>query len=96
MDAQELEAFRTRFRAWLGPDLEAGARIAARRSGYSLKYIRWAAGLIGRKPWPGSRPFVRRMVALGCSDVPWCDRSPEELAQAFQEREVLHDPGAES
>ena len=50
MDTQTLEAFRERFRIWLGPDAEAGARVVAGRLGYSLKYVRWVAGLVGAKP----------------------------------------------
>ncbi|MBN1811792.1 MAG: hypothetical protein JXA14_08145 [Anaerolineae bacterium] len=86
---QDTEQFQERFRAWLGSNPEHGARIVAKRSGYSLDYVRWIAGLIGHKPWPGSRRFMRRMAALGCSDKPWRDRSPEEVAYALREREVL-------
>jgi hypothetical protein len=92
MPTEDVRQFQKRFRVWLGPNPETGARIVARRSGYSLDYVRWAAGLIGHKLWPGSRRFVRRMAALGCSDRLWRDRSPQELARAFREREVLANP----
>ena len=90
------ERFQERFRAWLGPHPESKVRIVARLSGYSLGYVRRAAGLAGEKPWPGSRRFVRRMAALGCTDRPWRDRPPEELRRAFREREVLLDPWRET
>lgn len=83
-----VERFQERFRIWLGPDLERGIEVLAQTSGYSEKYITWAAGLIGRKPWPGSRRFMRKMQKLGCG-VPWRDRTPEQIAVAFEQREVL-------
>jgi hypothetical protein len=89
MPTRDVQQFQERFRAWLGPNPEIGARIVARRSGYSLDYVRWAAGLIGKKPWPGSRRFMHRMAALGCTDRPWRERPPEELARAFRDRETL-------
>jgi hypothetical protein len=85
--------FRETFRKWLGPEPESTIRAIAKRSGYSLDYLRWAAGLIGQKPWPGSRRFEQKMRELGCSDRPWRERSSEDLARAFQEREVLYSPG---
>ena len=93
MDTQTLEAFRERFRIWLGPDPEAGARVVAGELSYSVKYVRWVAGLVGAKPWPGSRRFVAQVATLGFSLTPWRDRSSEDLARAFQEREVLYSPG---
>jgi hypothetical protein len=81
--------FQNRFRAWLGPDPETAVRIVAKRSGYSTKYVRWAAGLIGIKPWPGSHRFVRAMERLGCSERPWRERPAEEIRQAFEGRETL-------
>jgi hypothetical protein len=83
-----VEQFQERFRAWLGSDPERGIKVLARKSGYSEKYIAWAAGLIGRKPWPGSRRFVRKMQRLGCG-VPWRDRPAEQIALAFEQREEL-------
>jgi hypothetical protein len=88
---KNVRQFQERFRAWLGPNPEAKARIMARLSGYSLGYVRRAAGLTCEQPWPGSRRFVCRMAALGCTDRPWRDRPPEELRRAFREREVLVD-----
>jgi hypothetical protein len=88
-----VQRFQEQFRRWLGPDPEAGAATVAQMSGYSLDYVRWAAGLVGNGSWPGSRRFVRRMRALGCTDKPWHDRSPEQIRQALETREVLFEPG---
>lgn len=87
--------FAKQFRQWLGSEpekAEKSAVIVAEMSGYSISYIRWIAGLRGRKVWPGSRRFVRRMKALGCSNRPWNERKPEELARAFVTRETLYEP----
>jgi hypothetical protein len=89
---KNIRRFQERFRAWLGPNPEARIRVVARRAGYTVEYVRRAAGLAGSKRWPGSRRFVRRMEALGCVDRPWRERSPEELARAFREREILANP----
>ena len=84
--------FQGQFRSWMGPDPYGAAVVVAQRSGYTVDYVRWAAGLIGKRQWPGSRKFVRAMADLGCTTKPWRDRSPEELARALRHREVLHDP----
>ena len=63
MTGSEIQAFQERFRTWLGPDPEAGARVVAHRLGYSSK------------PWPGSRRFVAQVAGLGFSLAPWRDRS---------------------
>jgi hypothetical protein len=89
---KEVRRFQERFRAWLGPNPKAKIGIVARRSGYTVDYIRRAAGLANGKPWVGSRRFVRRMKALGYTDKLWRERSPEELARAFREREILANP----
>jgi hypothetical protein len=86
------ERFQEQFVKWLGPDPEKGAQAVARASGYSLDYVRWAAGLRGNTPWPGSRRFIRKMRALGCTNRKWRDRSPEQIARAFETREVLYSP----
>ena len=87
------EKFQERFRAWLGPKPKKAVGVLAKRTGYSRKYLLWAAGLIGSKPWPGSRRFIRKMQAPGCSTKPWRDRSAEELRRAFETREVVYEPG---
>ena len=92
---RNVERFQRRFRAWLGPNPEVKVQIVAQRLGYSVRYVRWAAGLSGGKLWPGSQRFVQQVTALGCTDTPWRDRPPEELARAFREREVLIDPRKE-
>jgi hypothetical protein len=84
--------FQERFIEWLGSDPEKGAKIVAKMSGYSLDYVRWVAGLRGNAPWPGSRRFIRKMRALGCSNRKWQDRTPAELRRAFENRETLHSP----
>ena len=89
MQQQQVEEFQQRFRDWLGPEPEEAVRVVAHLSGYSLDYVRWAAGLIGKKPWPGSGPFVDKMAELGCTAKPWRDRSPEELLRAFRSREAM-------
>lgn len=86
--------FSVRFRAWLGPNPHSAAAVAAELSGYSVSYVRWAAGLIGKKKWIRSRKFIRAMTALGCTNKKWRDRTPEQLALAFKYREVLYDPDA--
>lgn len=88
----DAKAFQRRFRAWLGADPEAEARRVAQQSGYSVDYVRWAAGLIGKKPWPGSEPFIHKMEELGCTDLPWHEQPAEALALAFRERVVLYGP----
>ena len=87
-----MPSFQARFRSWLGPDPHSGAVVAAELSGYSVSYVRWAAGLIGKKKWVRSRKFIKAMTALGCTNKRWRDRSPEQLRQAFKYREVLYDP----
>lgn len=89
---RNVRQFQERFRTWLSPAPEVKIRIIARRSGYTIAYIRRAAGLASGKPWAGSRRFVRRMEALGFTDKPWRERSSEELARAFREREILANP----
>jgi hypothetical protein len=89
VNQREIWEFQTRFRRWLGSEPERGAEVVARLSGYSADYVRWAAGLIGKRKWPGSRRFVSRMEELGCTDKPWRDRSAGELRRAFEHREVL-------
>jgi hypothetical protein len=89
---KDVKQFQERFRSWLDPDREAKIKLVARESGYTVDYIRRAAGLANGKPWTGSRRFVRRMKALGYSEKPWRERSPEELARAFREREILANP----
>jgi hypothetical protein len=84
--------FQNEFREWLGPNPYTAIDFLVKESGYSRQYLLWAAGLWGRKPWPGSRIFVRNMRRLGCTKKPWRDRSPEELARAFATRETLYDP----
>jgi hypothetical protein len=84
--------FQQTFQRWLGPEPEKAIRTVAKHSGYSLDYLRWAAGLAGQKPWPGSRRFEQKMYQLGCSDKRWRDRPPAELARAFRNREMLHNP----
>ncbi len=80
--------FQRKFRTWLGDDPETAAKVAAEMAGYSLEYVRWAAGLRGNVPWPGSRRFERRMRALGCGKR-WRDRTQEQLAWAFRNREEM-------
>jgi hypothetical protein len=92
MDEADVQAFQEVFRAWLRSDPEVGARVAAWLLGYSLGYVRWVAGLAGQRPWPGSVRFVEQMEPLGCTNRLWRERTPEELAWAFRQREVLYDP----
>lgn len=87
-----MPSFTVRFRKWLGHDPYKAAAIVAEMSGYTVDYVRWAAGLIGKRKWPGSRKFIRAMTTLGCTNKKWRDRTPEQLALAFKHREVLHDP----
>ena len=87
MDAKT--TFQKRFRDWLGPDPKSTIERLSNETGYSEKYLLWAAGLIGKKPWPGSRRFMRRMEKLGCTDKPWRDRSPEAIRRALASREEL-------
>ena len=89
---KRMQAFQQQFFTWLGPEPNKGTVIVAERSGYSLDYVRWAAGLIGKQRWPGSRKFIKAMAKLGCSNKKWRDRSPEELRRALRFRETLYDP----
>lgn len=57
--------YSTRFRSWLGPDPRRAAQEVARASGYTVVYVLWAAGLIGKRPWPGSLRFKQKMRRLG-------------------------------
>lgn len=91
MHRTRITAFQELFRSWFGSEPDVIVQVAE-QSGYSAKYVRWAAGLTGKKQWPGSRKFIRAMAALGCSNKKWRDRSPEELARAFRFRETLYDP----
>ncbi len=88
MRKTRVTAFQQLFRSWFGsgPNTIDGV---AEQSGYSVKYVRWAAGLTGKHEWPGSRKFIKAMAKLGCTRKPWRDRSPEEIRQALQHREVL-------
>ena len=95
MYPKKIAAFQEQFRTWMGPDPHGMAVVVAERSGYTLNYVQWAAGLIGNVPWPGSRKFIKAMAKLGCSNKPWRDRSPEEIRRAFQHREVLYDPSSD-
>ncbi len=88
----QVERFQEQFVKWLGSDPEKGAQAVARASGYSLDYVRWVARLRGVTPWPGSRRFIRRMRRLGCTNRKWRDRTPEQLRQAFENRETLFEP----
>lgn len=91
MHRKRVIAFQELFRSWFGSDPKVIVRVAE-QSGYSAKYVRWAAGLTGKHQWPGSHKFIKAMTALGCSNKKWRDRSPEELRQAFRHREVLYEP----
>jgi len=85
--------FQRQFRAWLGDHPQEAVDFISRQTGYSRDYIRWAAGLIGKKPWPGSETFRKKMVALGCTNRRWQCRTPEQIARAFRTRVVLYEPG---
>jgi len=89
MAKKHFREFQNRFREWLGPDPENAVRVVAKKTGYSVDYLRWVAGLIGNKPWPGSYRLVRTIERLGCTDRPWRDRPPSELRYAFENREEL-------
>lgn len=93
MRKRQAREFQEKFRRWLGPDPEKAAKAVARLSGYSVDYVKWAAGLIGRKRWPGSDRFADAMEELGCREGPWRDRPAEELRRAFVHREVLQEGG---
>ena len=80
--------FVAEFREWLGPEPEKTIPPLARRSGYTIKYIEWAAGFRGNVPWPGTRRFRAKMRALGCGKC-WRDRTPEQLRWAFETRQEL-------
>jgi hypothetical protein len=80
-------SFQKRFKEWLGPDPMAAIAHLVDLTGYSERYLMQVAGMIGKKPWPGSRRFIRMMQALGCNDKPWRQRPPEQLAWAFATRE---------
>lgn len=85
--------FQIIFRRWLGENPDQAIKYLHEQTGYSIKYLQQVAGLVGRKPWPGSVRFIRKMTALGCSNRPWRDRTREQLAHAFATREVLIEGG---
>lgn len=93
MRKQQARDFQEEFKRWLGPEPEQAAEAVAHLSGYSLDYVRWVAGLIGKKAWPGSDRFAEKMEELGFTDRPWRDRSRDELRHAFVHREVLRRGG---
>jgi hypothetical protein len=89
---RDIQEYQRQFREMLGSEPQKAIENLARVSGYSTDYLAWAAGLVGRRSWPGSRRFVRRMRELGFDLRPWRDRTPEQIARAFETREVLYSP----
>jgi hypothetical protein len=89
---RDVQEYQRKFREALGQEPEKAIETLAELPGYSRPYLKWAAGLIGRRSWPGSKRFVKRMRALGFDLRPWRDRTPEQLRQAFENREILFEP----
>lgn len=90
----DIETYQKRLKNWLGSDPRAAAVEVAHATGYTPRYILWAAGVYGQKPWPGSKRFMRRMQRAGF-DCPVQEMPPALLARALRQRVTLYLPEAQ-